>query len=71
MIIGVYFEVRGFNTLTTSDGIIDQYATLAQVESQSHTENVKFGMLRRMESGRALLNHTQFMGYTKDEDGEL
>lgn len=24
-----------------------------------------------MESGRALLNHTQFLGYTKGPDGEL
>ena len=71
MNIGVYFEVGGFNTLTTSDSIIDQYATLAQAESQSHSENVQFGMRRRMESGRTLLNHTQFLGYTKGEDGEL
>ncbi|MCB6367209.1 recombinase family protein [Intestinibacillus massiliensis] len=71
MNIGVYFEVGGFDTLTTSDSIIAQYATLAQAESQSHSENVKFGMRRRMESGRALLNHTQFLGYTKGPDGEL
>ncbi|MCB6365032.1 recombinase family protein [Intestinibacillus massiliensis] len=71
MNIGVYFEVGGFNTLTTGDSVIDQYATLAQAESQSHSENVKFGMRRRMESGRALLNHTQFLGYTKGPDGEL
>ena len=70
MNIGVYFEVGGFN-MTTSDSIIDQYATLAQAESQSHSENVKFGMRRRMESGRTLLNHMQFLGYTKGEDGEL
>ena len=71
MNIGIYFEVDGFNTLTTSDSIIDQYATLAQAESHSHSKNVKFGMRRRMESGRTLLNHTQFLGYTKGEDGEL
>lgn len=71
MNIGIYFEIGGFNTLATSDSMIDQYATLAQAESQSHSENVKFGMRRRMESGRTLLNHTQFLGYTKGEDGEL
>ena len=68
MNIGIYFEVGGFNTLTAENSIIDQYATLAQAESQS---NVKFGMPRRMESGRAILNHTQFLSYTKGEDGEL
>lgn len=71
MNIGIYFEIGGFNTLTSSDSMIDQYATLAQAESQSHSENVKFGMRRRMESGRTLLNHTQFLGYTKGPDGEL
>lgn len=71
MNIGVYFEVGGFNTLTTRDSIIDQYAILGQAESQSHSENVKFGLRRRMESGRTLLNHTQFLGYTKGKDGEL
>ena len=71
MNIGVYFELGGFNTLTTSDSIIDQYATLAQAESQSHSENIKFGMRRQMESGRTLLNHTQFLDYTKGKDGEL
>ena len=71
MNIGIYFEIGGFNTLATSDSMIDQYATLVQAESQSHSENVKFGMRRRMESGRMLLNHTQFLGYTKGEDGEL
>ena len=71
MNIGVYFELGGFNTLITSDSIIDQYATLAQAESQSHSENIKFGMRRRMESGRTLLNHTQFLDYIKGKDGEL
>ena len=71
MNIGVYFELGVFNTLITSDSIIDQYATLAQAESQSHSENIKFGMRRRMESGRTLLNHTQFLDYIKGKDGEL
>ena len=31
-------DVGGFNILTISDSIIDQYATLAQTESQSHSE---------------------------------
>lgn len=29
MNIGVYFEGGGFNTQTTNESIIDQYATLA------------------------------------------
>ena len=68
---GVYFEVGGFNTLTTSDSIINQYVTPAQAESQSHSENARFGMRRRMESGRTLPNYMQFLGYTKDDNGKL
>ena len=71
MNIGVYIEVGGFNTMTVHDSIIDQYAALDQAESQSRSENIKFGIRYRMRSGKTVLNHTQFLGYTKGEDGVL
>lgn len=71
MKIGVYIETGGINTLTTSDSIIDQLAALDQAESQSRSENIKFGIRHRMRSGKTLLNHTQFLGYTKGPDGVL
>ena len=71
MNIGVYIETGGINTLTTSDSIIDQLAALDQAESQSRSENIKFGIRHRMRSGKTLLNHTQFLGYTKGPDGVL
>lgn len=71
MNIGVYIETGGINTLTTSDSIIDQLAALDQAESQSRSENIKFGIRHRMRSGKTILNHTQFLGYTKGPDGEL
>lgn len=71
MNIGVYIETGGFNTMTVHDSIIDQYAALDQVESQSRSENIKFGIRYRMRSGKTVLNHTQFLGYTKGEDGVL
>ena len=71
MNIGVYIEIGGRNTLETSDSIIDQYAAIAQAESQSRSENTKFGMRHRMMSGKVILNHTQFLGYTKGADGVL
>lgn len=71
MNIGVYIEIGGLNTLEISDSIIDQYAAIAQAESQSRSENTKFGMRHRMMSGKVILNHTQFLGYTKGADGVL
>lgn len=71
MNIGVYIETGGINTLTTSDSIVDQLAALDQAESQSRSENIKFGIRHRMRSGKTLLNHTRFLGYTKGPDGIL
>lgn len=71
MNIGVYIETGGINTLTASDSIINQLAALDQAESQSRSENIKFGIRHRMRSGKTLLNHTRFLGYTKGPDGVL
>ena len=71
MNIGVYIEIGGINTLTTSDSIVDELAALDQAESQSRSENIKFGIRHRMRSGKTLLNHTRFLGYTKGPDGIL
>ena len=69
--IGVYVELGGLNTLTTPDSIIDMYAAFDQAESQERSDNIKFGIRQRMRSGKVLLNHSQFLGYTKGTDGVL
>ena len=69
--IGAYVELGGLNALTTPDSIIDMYAAFDQAESQEHSDNIKFGIRQRMRSGKVLLNHSQFLGYTKDTDGVL
>ena len=69
--IGVYVELGGINTLTTPDSIIDMYAAFDQAESQERSDSIKFGIRRRMRSGKAILNHSQFLGYTKGKDGVL
>lgn len=71
MNIGVYIENGGLNTLNISDSMIDQLAALDQTESQFRSENIKFGIRHRMRSGKTVLNHTQFLGYTKGPDGIL
>ena len=71
MNIGVYIEIGGINTLNASDSIIDQLAAIDQAESHFRSENIKFGIRHRMRSGKTVLNHTQFLGYTKGPDGIL
>ena len=69
--IGVYIELGGINTLTSPDSIVDLYATFNQAESQNKSDNIKFGLRQRMKSGKTMLNHSQFLGYTKGSDGVL
>ncbi|MBD5118801.1 MAG: hypothetical protein HDT37_06780 [Clostridiales bacterium] len=71
MNIGVYIESGGLNTLNISDSMIDQLAALDQAESHFRSENIKFGIRHRMRSGKTVLNHTQFLGYTKGPNGIL
>ena len=71
MNIGIYIEIGGVNTLNISNSMIDQLAALDQAESHFRSENIKFGIRHRMRSGKTVLNHTQFLGYTKGPDGVL
>ena len=71
MNIGVYIETGGINTLTASNLIIEQLAAIDQAESWSRSRDIKFGLRHRMMEGKALLNHTRFLGYTKGSDGVL
>ena len=43
----------------------------AQEESCSKSENIKFGIRARMRSGKTILNHSRFLGYTNWPDGVL
>lgn len=71
MNIGIYIEIGGLNTLNISNSMIDQFAALDQAESHFRSENIKFGIHHRMRSGKTVLNHTRFLGYTKGPDGIL
>lgn len=57
--------------MKTPDSVIDLYAAFAQAESQTRSENIKFGIQSRMRNGKTILNHRQFLGYTKGQDGVL
>lgn len=71
MNVGIYIELGGIFTMKTPNSVIDLYAAFAQAESQTRSESIKFGIQNRMRSGRTILNHRQFLGYTKGPDGVL
>ena len=46
-------------------------ASLAQQESQSMSQNIRLGYQYRFQAGKVQVNYNRFLGYTKDEDGQL
>lgn len=45
--------------------------SLAQQESQSLSQNTKMGVQYRFQQGQLRINYNHFLGYTKDEEGNL
>ena len=46
-------------------------ALTALKRSDTHSEAIKVGIQQRMQAGKVKLNYSQFLGYTKDTDGNL
>lgn len=60
------------NTLDSKgEVLLSILSSLAQDESRSISENSTWGIRRRFEQGKLLINHTKFLGYDKDEEGNL
>lgn len=70
--IAVLFEKENINTMDSKgEVLLTIMASLAQQESQSLSQNVKLGLQYRYQNGEVQVNHNRFLGYTKDEDGNL
>lgn len=70
--VGIIFEKENINTLDSKgEVLITILASLAQDESRSISENSTWGIRRQFEQGKVRVNHKKFIGYDKDEDGEL
>ena len=70
--IPVFFEKENINTLDAKgEVLLTIMASLAQQESQSLSQNVKLGLQFRFQRGEVQVNHSRFLGYTKDENGRL
>lgn len=70
--ISVFFEKENINTMDAKgEVLLTIMASLAQQESQSLSQNVKLGLQYRYQQGKVQVNHNRFMGYTKNEEGNL
>lgn len=66
--VAVYFEKEDINTLDAKgEFIITLLSSMAQEESRSISENVKWGIRKRMADGIYHLPYSRFLGYEKRE----
>lgn len=64
--IAVYFEKEDINTLDTKgEFMITLLSSMAQEESRSISDNVKWGYRKRMADGKYHVAYSRFLGYTK------
>ncbi|KAF5067259.1 hypothetical protein DSECCO2_255510 [anaerobic digester metagenome] len=70
--IRIVFEKGNIDTMNgTGELLITILSSQAQEESRNLSENTRWGIVRKFEQGIVRINHTRFMGYTKNSDGKL
>lgn len=70
--IEIYFEKENIWTLDSKgELLITIMSSLAQEESRSISENVKWGKRKRFAEGRGSLAYSHFLGYERGADGTM
>jgi DNA invertase Pin-like site-specific DNA recombinase len=70
--VEVFFEKEGIWTFDSKgELLITIMSSLAQEESRSISENVKWGRRKRFADGQISVPYTRFLGYDKGVDGNL
>lgn len=70
--IAVMFEKENINTLeATGEVLLTILSSIAQDESRNISENSRWGIVKGFRDGKVYCNTTRFLGYDKDERGEL
>ena len=70
--IAIFFEKENINTLDgRGDLLISIMSSLAQEESSTLSKITHLGIVYRFQEGKVWVNHKWFLGYTKDEKGNL
>lgn len=72
MVSVFFFEEQNINTLS-GDGemMLAVLASFAQEESRSMSENNKWSIRKKFEKGEGMINTSRFLGYDKNEYGDL
>lgn len=69
--VGVYFEKEDISTLDSKgEFLITLMSSLAEEESRSISENVRWGQRKRFADGRYHMPYKHFLGYKKGVNGE-
>ena len=70
--VEIYFEKEKLSTFS-GDGelMLTVLSSFAQEESKNVSDNVKWRYKRNFEQGKVAINTTRFLGYDKNEQGEL
>lgn len=70
--VEVRFEKENINTLS-GDGelMLTVLSSFAQEESKNVSDNLKWRVKQKFERGEVIINTTRFLGYDKDEYGDL
>ena len=70
--VEVYFEKENISSMDkTAELVFTMLSSIAQEESRSISENVRWGKQRSMEAGKVYVPYSAFLGYEKGEDGLL
>lgn len=68
--VGVYFEKEDIDTLDAKgEFLVTLMSSLAEEESRSMSENIKWGHRKRFAEGKYTLPYGRFLGYKKGADG--
>lgn len=70
--VEVVFEKENLHTFDPRcEVFLTIMSSLAQEESRSISENVRWGQQKRMKDGKVQIAYSRFLGYTKGADGNL
>jgi len=70
--VAVFFERENINTMSAeSELILSVLSSIAQEESRSISENIRWSLKKRFRRGKVTVTTKRFLGYDTGENGEL
>lgn len=70
--IGIIFEKENLETLQeSSEFVLTIMASLAEEESRSISNNIRWSVKKKFQEGKVILNTKNFLGYTREKNGTV